>query len=161
MELQTVMKTKSRTSLTVARITGIAVISVASVVGITTFLVAMTAPTIPVGHSRANPPRAYNFCGDGRVDSQEQCDFGNARSNDGDACSSACRWEYCGDGIVQDNVISRNPDGSIRNTENPKVEQCESVSAGFSCSFDCQTLQIEDSFEQADGHSRLDKVVNR
>lgn len=38
------------------------------------------------------------FCGDFLSEGPEQCDDGNAA--DGDGCSSSCRREYCGDGIV-------------------------------------------------------------
>lgn len=41
------------------------------------------------------------FCGDGNVDSGEQCDDGNASGGDG--CSAACELEtiFCGDGFIQ------------------------------------------------------------
>lgn len=38
-------------------------------------------------------------CGDGAVTGVEQCDDGNTMSEDG--CSSACVWEWCGDGVLQ------------------------------------------------------------
>jgi cysteine-rich repeat protein len=37
-------------------------------------------------------------CGDGLVAGTEQCDDGNTLAGDG--CSPACRFEYCGDGVV-------------------------------------------------------------
>ena len=39
------------------------------------------------------------ICGDGFISGFEQCDDGNF--NDGDGCSSACVFEFCGDGIIQ------------------------------------------------------------
>jgi cysteine-rich repeat protein len=38
-------------------------------------------------------------CGNGLFDDGEECDDGNRRDNDG--CSSRCRVEFCGDGVVQ------------------------------------------------------------
>ena len=40
----------------------------------------------------------YEFCGDGVINGDEQCDDGN--NTDGDLCSAECAIEYCGDGIV-------------------------------------------------------------
>ena len=37
-------------------------------------------------------------CGDGIVNSDEECDDGNG--GDGDGCSAACVFEFCGDGVV-------------------------------------------------------------
>lgn len=39
-----------------------------------------------------------NFCGDGTVDSGEQCDDGNANNND--SCTNSCRPNVCGDGVM-------------------------------------------------------------
>ena len=45
------------------------------------------------------PPAVVSVCGNGAMETGEQCDDGNAVSGDG--CSSACKTENCGDGIVQ------------------------------------------------------------
>ncbi len=50
-------------------------------------------------------------CGDGNVDFDEQCDDGNAMSGDG--CSSSCRTEFCGDGIVQVQAGEQCDDGNV------------------------------------------------
>lgn len=44
-------------------------------------------------------PPAEPVCGNGTQETGEQCDDGNVISNDG--CSSICKTESCGDGIVQ------------------------------------------------------------
>lgn len=37
-------------------------------------------------------------CGDGIREASEQCDDGNTATGDG--CSAICRWEYCGNGVI-------------------------------------------------------------
>ena len=54
-------------------------------------------------------------CGDGKVDAGEECDDGNTNDNDG--CSSSCRYEYCGDGIVQQALGEQCDDGNYRNDD--------------------------------------------
>lgn len=64
------------------------------------------------------------ICGDGTVQSPEQCDDGN--TIDGDGCDATCMWEpeepYCGDGIV-----------------NQSWEQCDDGNdvPGDGCESDC------------------------
>ena len=43
-------------------------------------------------------------CGNGKLESSEQCDDGNTVS--GDHCSSTCKFEFCGDGIVQGEALA-------------------------------------------------------
>ncbi len=65
------------------------------------------ATTMEWSHSRPNRAAhamaawapAGGECGNGSLDPGEFCDDGNL--NDGDGCSSACRIETCGDGIIQ------------------------------------------------------------
>jgi cysteine-rich repeat protein len=45
-----------------------------------------------------------SVCGNGLVDLSEECDDGNTL--DGDHCSSVCKWEYCGDGVVQSYTLA-------------------------------------------------------
>ena len=45
-----------------------------------------------------NPPPGAR-CGDGIVYGTEQCDDGNTVAGDG--CSTTCRFEFCGDGVIQ------------------------------------------------------------
>lgn len=43
----------------------------------------------------------YTVCGDGIVDTGEQCDNGSNNSdNDPNACRTDCRFAYCGDGVI-------------------------------------------------------------
>jgi len=44
-------------------------------------------------------PALYGFCGDGALDSDEQCDDGN--TSDTDACLNDCRRARCGDGVTR------------------------------------------------------------
>ncbi|PCC74807.1 hypothetical protein SAMN02745121_06013 [Nannocystis exedens] len=39
-------------------------------------------------------------CGNGKIDPPEQCDQGEANGDDRE-CTSACRWNICGDGLVE------------------------------------------------------------
>ena len=52
--------------------------------------VVLTAALVPPPGSR---------CGDGIIYGTEQCDDGNSVAGDG--CSATCRFEFCGDGVVQ------------------------------------------------------------
>jgi cysteine-rich repeat protein len=61
-------------------------------------------------------------CGDGLVNNLpavEQCDDGNLVS--GDKCSSTCKKEFCGDGIVQSTLLSTDVYGNKR----AFTEQCD------------------------------------
>ena len=51
-------------------------------------------------------------CGDGVVDSSEQCDDGN--SDDTDACKNDCTFNVCGDGVIQTGV-EQCDDGNLNN----------------------------------------------
>ena len=55
--------------------------------------------TCQAGHRSCDASQCSSECGDGFVTGAEECDDGNAASNDG--CSSRCIEEFCGDGIVQ------------------------------------------------------------
>jgi cysteine-rich repeat protein len=67
-------------------------------------------------------------CGDGVVQSPEQCDDGAANGTCGDACSSICQLHWCGDGVVDPG------------------EQCDlgcgNGVTGGTCSADCKTLAV-------------------
>lgn len=54
-------------------------------------------------------------CGNGMVEGGEECDDGNTQSNDG--CSDDCKYEYCGDGIVQSALGEQCDDGNYRNDD--------------------------------------------
>jgi cysteine-rich repeat protein len=58
---------------------------------------------------------AAPVCGNAMVEMGEECDDGNTRDNDG--CSSQCRYEYCGDGIVQAALGEECDDGGYRNDD--------------------------------------------
>lgn len=49
-------------------------------------------------------PSQCSVCGNGLVEFSEECDDGNTIS--GDHCNSACKWEYCGDGVVQSMTLA-------------------------------------------------------
>lgn len=55
------------------------------------------------------------ICGNGVVETGEECDDGN--TNNGDGCSAECRYEYCGDGIVQQALGEQCDDGNYRNDD--------------------------------------------
>jgi cysteine-rich repeat protein len=56
---------------------------------------------------------ATPVCGNGRVEMPEECDDGNTRNEDG--CDSTCKYEYCGDGVVQAPLGEQCDDGGYRN----------------------------------------------
>lgn len=51
-------------------------------------------------------PLSFDLCGNGMLDSGEQCDDGPgiAHSNDNDGCLSTCQLASCGDGFIQEGV---------------------------------------------------------
>jgi len=65
-------------------------------------------------------------CGNGKLESPEECDDGNTTSGDG--CDSGCKTEFCGDGVVNNNG-----------------EQCDDGNNenGDGCSADCLIEQLE------------------
>jgi cysteine-rich repeat protein len=72
------------------------------------------------------------YCGDGAVNqANESCDDGNTNNNDG--CSSICKTEFCGDGIIQS---WEQCDGS-----NLGTATCASVmGAGYTGTLSCDML---------------------
>jgi cysteine-rich repeat protein len=58
----------------------------------------------------------YPACGNGSIDTQEECDDGNIITGDG--CSDICRWEdepFCGDGIIDTDLGEDCDDGNLEN----------------------------------------------
>lgn len=62
--------------------------------------------------STCSNPAPSPVCGNAKTESGEQCDDGNAVSGDG--CSSICKTESCGDGVVQSG-LGEECDGSNLN----------------------------------------------
>jgi len=55
-------------------------------------------------------------CGDGTLDSGEQCDDGVSNSDSSpDACRTSCRFAYCGDDVVDDGEVC--DDGNSDDTD--------------------------------------------
>jgi cysteine-rich repeat protein len=109
-------------------------------------------------------------CGDGTVDSGEECDDGNVR--DGDGCTSLCRHDvgYCGDGTTQTALNEECDEGSSNGlpqsdcdvrckyvrlpecgdgTVNPETELCDEGSnngnyAGALCRENCMLPRCGD-----------------
>jgi cysteine-rich repeat protein len=88
-------------------------------------------------------------CGDNvRVPDVEQCDDGN--SANGDGCSSICRWEYCGNGVRD------------QNASGAYVEACDDGNNvnGDGCSSTCTTEPVcgdntRQGAEQCDDGNRI------
>lgn len=85
-----------------------------------------------------------SFCGDGIVNSGEQCDDGNTVNGDG--CNNSCQYEFCGDGYFDFNGVD-NVLGS------PDDEACDDGNAinGDGCSMVCEveaptTVTFEDYY---------------
>jgi cysteine-rich repeat protein len=79
-------------------------------------------------------------CGDGILDSGEQCDDGNT-VDEGDGCSATCMWNgECGDGIVQ-SLLEECDDG------NTELESCAyGVEDCSVCGPTCTTVQGQTSY---------------
>lgn len=84
-------------------------------------------------------------CGDGIPQAGEECEDGNAASND--RCSSICKIEWCGDAILQDQVRPRYSSGANMIPGDPLVlEQCDKANSGtwnntiHLCSASCQLV---------------------
>ena len=56
-------------------------------------------------------PEAAEECGNGKLESKEECDDGN--STEGDGCSNTCMKEFCGDGIVQTAIGEQCDNGAV------------------------------------------------
>jgi cysteine-rich repeat protein len=76
--------------------------------------------------SRVSVGIPTQVCGDGILESPEECDDGNTKSGDG--CSDGCKTEFCGDGVV-----------------NNSTETCDdgNTTSGDGCSADCLTETSE------------------
>jgi cysteine-rich repeat protein len=61
-------------------------------------------PTCDTATGLCSAPSQCSVCGNGALEFSEQCDDGNTVS--GDHCSSTCKTEYCGDGIVQGQALA-------------------------------------------------------
>jgi cysteine-rich repeat protein len=142
---------------------------------------------------RAKTPTTCNLdcttsrCGDGKLNTQavpaEQCDDGNMTSGDG--CSSVCRLEHCGNGVVDndedcDGTAGLQPCSAICRQERcgngivevdavavPAIhEQCDNGSTGpnnndntHSCTATCQVAVCGDGFTEA-GVEQCDDAGN-
>lgn len=61
-------------------------------------------PTCDPATGQCTAPGRCSVCGNSILEFSEQCDDGNADS--GDHCSSTCKTEYCGDGIIQSEALA-------------------------------------------------------
>jgi cysteine-rich repeat protein len=73
-------------------------------------------------------------CGDGTVDTGEQCDDGNRNNNDG--CTNACKQNICGDGVM--NVSVEDCDMGLRNGQS--CTGAEYGSTCLACSATCHAM---------------------
>jgi len=90
--------------------------STGSTDGTTAFPGVMTT-TVDPGHSDSDSDGSATTdptpepCGNGKIDMPEQCDQGEANSDEGE-CTLACRWNVCGDGRTEvgEEVCDEGPD---------------------------------------------------
>lgn len=75
----------------------------------------MDAPMMPTDAPMPMDAPPAGICGDGKVDQGEECDDGNTANDDG--CNAECKYEYCGDGIVQPALGEQCDDGGYRNDD--------------------------------------------
>ena len=62
----------------------------------------LTPGTCDPGSGQCSAPSGCRVCGNGNTEPGEECDDGNTLSGDG--CSSMCKNEFCGDGILDRTV---------------------------------------------------------
>lgn len=83
-----------------------------------------------------NNNNSQDLCGDGVLDSGEQCDDGTANSDVApDACRTDCRFAYCGDGVIDN--------GEVCDTDDLDQATCQSESftkGDISCDDQCQLV---------------------
>ena len=86
---------------------------------------------------------AMIVCGNGKLDTGEECDDGNI--NNTDSCTTKCLWAKCGDGFVQKpnryRLVEECDDGNINNTD--------------SCTIKCLWAKCGDGFVQKPNRYRL------
>jgi len=108
-----------------------------------------------------NTIRGACECGNGIVDSNEQCDDGNTNTND--ACTNTCKINVCGDGVLNTGV-EQCDDGNTNNNDsctnackanvcgdgvvNTGVEQCDdgNTSNTDACTNACKNAACGDGF---------------
>ena len=85
------------------------------------------------------------YCGDGIRQAEEECDFNSLAGGIVGSCSRLCKFERCGDGIVQPH----------------RGEECEpdTLSGGIagSCTKDCKYARCGDGIVQADRGEECDE----
>ena len=70
-------------------------------IGLLMGVVAFVACSDDDSGNNTNNNNAAGTCGDGVIDSDEECDDGSANSDiTPDACRTDCRQAYCGDAVV-------------------------------------------------------------
>lgn len=78
--------------------------------------------------SESSSTTGPGMCGDGVVDQGEECDEG-ADNGDNNACTSQCRDNVCGDGLLHDGV-----------------EACDEVTDTMDCDADCTLVECGDGY---------------
>ncbi|MDC0722706.1 fibrinogen-like YCDxxxxGGGW domain-containing protein [Nannocystis bainbridge] len=143
--------------------------------GSTTYPGIMTT-TVDPGHgdsdSGSTTDAGPDPCGNGKIDPPELCDQGEANADDAE-CTSACRWNVCGDGLIKagdelcddgkhkngkygqcgrycDDWAPRCGDSMVQADEG---ETCDDPNPHYGCLADCSRasscLEIKNSFGDA------------
>ncbi len=98
-------------------------------------------------------------CGDGRVDAGEDCDDGNL--NDNDACTSVCRANICGDGLLQTGVEQCDYGDASRGGRNGAACSSEYGATCATCTSSCRVQAQSGGFcgnGIRDGREQCDSV---
>lgn len=85
------------------------------------------------GSGSCTHPLPLPVCGNGCKEQGEECDDGN--TSNGDGCSSTCKLEKCGDGIVQPALGEQCDDGNTNNGDGCS----DSCQFELPCATACQT----------------------
>ena len=125
----------------------------------------------PAGCNSSNDNDCTAVCGNGKIESGEQCDNGTSNSNSGQ-CSLSCTLTYCGDSIMQNpdglRILEQCDDGNFNNYDActdtcknavcgdgyvyPALEQCDdgNTVSGDGCSSTCKIEGIGQCFAPVD-----------
>ncbi len=90
------------------------------------------------------------YCGDGVVDTGEECDDGNRVTDDG--CSNICRLPACGDGVLQGDEVCDDGDGN----SDTEPDACRTTCVPAACG----DLVVDDGEECDDGNDVRDDGCN-
>lgn len=92
-------------------------------------------------------------CGDGTINTYEECDDGNTVSGDG--CTANCTIEFCGDGIVNNNEQCDNGNDTVTVITNTTNGTNFTTAGCTNCTLNCGN-GVQDTGEECDDGNTVD-----